>query len=47
MAPSIPAQLVLGHGQTNSSVYFIIRLFASFWRTWLEVVLVWVHDREF
>jgi hypothetical protein len=30
MAPSIPAQLVLGHGQTNSSVHSFIRLFASF-----------------
>jgi hypothetical protein len=36
MAPSIPAQLVLGHGQTNSSVHFLIRLFASIWRTRLR-----------
>jgi hypothetical protein len=47
MAPSIPAQLVLGHGQTNSSVHFFIRLFASFWSTWLEVVLVCAQAREF
>jgi hypothetical protein len=47
MAPSNPAQLVLGHGQKNSSIHFLIQFFFSFWSPWFEVVLVWAEAPEY